>query len=344
MSLRTTAVLLVLFVTTILSAQPQVPAAPLQTAREALIEMLTGGEKALTKHLTVEAQEFLNKPENKRGADFSVMIHGLQSQTSSGIKTFPAGSTFLVVNDPTQHKKFEVHVDNDDLNGDQDVLQLSLHSFSDDQEERDEFGYMSSHITVTLKKQQNVWRLSNAGIGMEFPLGDPEFLKKAFFHGREGKTTDAGVVAATTSTDVKPEKATVFDPAGVVTMLGWAERSYATQHPDIGFTCSLSELAEAGKGFGLDTQLSSGIYKGYKWSVSGCDNKPSGSFQIVAEPIAQGMSAKVACIDATGNLRVLEDGRGSACFTFGKVNTQANDDAIVGLGTDIHIETDKPKP
>ena len=71
MSLRTTAVLLVLFATTILSAQPQVPAAPLQTAREALIEMLTGGEKALTKHLTVEAQEFLNKPKNKRQQQIS---------------------------------------------------------------------------------------------------------------------------------------------------------------------------------------------------------------------------------------------------------------------------------
>jgi len=342
MWLRASVLFLAFCSSTLFFAQTQVPVAPPQTAREALVEMLTGGEKGLTKHLTVEAQEFLNKSESKQGADFSVMIHGLQSQASSGIQTFPTGSMLLVANEPAQHKKFEVHVENDDLNGDQDVLQLSLHSFSDGQEEQDEFGYMSSYITVTLKKQQNIWRLSNVGIGMEFPLGDPEFLKKAFFRGREGKAADAGAVATATSTEVKPEKATVFDTAGVVTTLGWVERSYATQHPDIGFTCSLSELAEAGKGFGLDQQIGSGTYSGYKWSVSGCDNKPAGSFQIVAEPIAQGINAKVACIDATGNLRVLEDGRGSACFTSGKVNTQANDNTINGL--DIHIDSDKPKP
>jgi hypothetical protein len=128
---------------TVFFAQTPVPAPPPQTAREALAEMLTGGEKGLMKHLTVEAQEFLNKSESNRGAaDFSLMIHGLQSQTSSGIQAFPTGSTFLVVNEPAQHKKFEVHVDNDDLNGDQDVLELSLHSFSDGQEKQDEFGYM----------------------------------------------------------------------------------------------------------------------------------------------------------------------------------------------------------
>jgi hypothetical protein len=347
MWLRTSVLFLALCSPTIFFAQVQVPAPPPQTAREAIVEMLTGDEKGLMKHLTVEAQEFLNKSESKQGAtDFSLMIRGLQSQTSSGIQAFPAGSTFLVINEPAQHKKLEVHVDNDDLNGDQDVLELSFHSFSDGQEQQqDEFGYMSSHITVTLKKQQSVWRLSNIGIGMEFPLGDPEFLKKIFFHGREGKTTDTGTVAPIASADGKPEKAKVFDPASIVTILGLVERSYAGQHPETGFTCSLSDLVETGKGFGLDPQLGSGAYKGYKWSVSGCDNKPAGSFQIVAEPIVQGGGARAACIDATGNLRVMEDGRGNACFTSGKVDTltRFDDSVMIGSGTDIHIDPDKPK-
>jgi hypothetical protein len=187
--------------------------------------------------------------------------------------------------------------------------------------------------------------LSNVGIGMEFPLGDPEFLKKAFFQGHDGKATDVGVVASIASADVKPEKTIALDPASIVTILGLAERSYAGQHPDIGFTCSLSDLVETGKGFGLDPQLGSGTYKGYKWSVSGCDNKPAGSFQIIAEPLAQGGGARAACIDATGNLRVMEDGHGNACFTSGKVDTLTRfDDSVMnGSGTDIHIDPDKTK-
>lgn len=59
-----------LFLPTLLFAQPK-PAAPLQTAREALIEMITGGEKAIDKHLTVEVQELLRGSTSKNGASFS---------------------------------------------------------------------------------------------------------------------------------------------------------------------------------------------------------------------------------------------------------------------------------
>ena len=95
MSLRTTAVLLVLSATTILSAQPQVPAAPLQTAREALIEMLTGGEKALMKHLTVEAQDFLNNPKNKPAANIAVDVPRPAVPDFQWIKRFRLAQRFL---------------------------------------------------------------------------------------------------------------------------------------------------------------------------------------------------------------------------------------------------------
>ena len=55
----------------------------------------------------------------------------------------------------------------------------------------------------------------------------------------------------------------------MVTMLGYAEITFARQHPDIGFTCSLPELAKASNAFGQDAQFASGNYMGYKWSVSG---------------------------------------------------------------------------
>jgi hypothetical protein len=357
MLVRTAARVLALFAPFVLSAvlpaQTQAPVTPPQTAREALVEMVTGGEKGLMKHLTAEVQELLNKPENKPSANMLMTFSGMQAQAGAGMQTFPTGSALLTINEPTQHTKFEVHVDNDDLNGDQDTLQLSLHSLQDGQEKQDEFGYMSSRITVVMKKQQNVWRLSNIGVGMEFPLGDAEFLKKMFSMGHEGKATGVGVVMPTPHTEfvLKPEKPAAFDPSGTVSMLGFAERTFASQHPEVGFTCSLSDLTEAGKSFGLDSQLASGSYMGYKWSVSGCEGKPAGSFQIIAEPIAQGRGAKAACVDATANLRVMDDGRGSACLALGKVNSDGDVDGggMVGVSVGAHTYPDntapeKPKP
>jgi hypothetical protein len=351
MSLRTAALFFVLSASTLLFSQTQAPAPP-QTARESLVEMLTGGEKGLTKHLTVEVQELLKKPANKSTA---TIFQAMQQQAGTGMQAFPTGSTLFVINEPSQHKKFEVHVDNDDLSGDQDILQLSFHSFHDGQEEAaggDEWGLMSSRVTVTMQKQQNVWRLSNVGVGIELPLGDPEFLKKMFSMGSEGKATGMGVVAPSVHTDITPLQPAEFDPAGTVMMLGFAERSFANRHPDAGFTCSLSELSEAGKGYGLDPQLASGSYMGYKWSVSGCEGKPAGSFQIVAEPITQGRGAKAVCTDATGNVRMSEDGRGSTCLTSGKLantpnsaNAQNDDsETVSSWGVEVHVDPPKPKP
>jgi len=46
------------FASAVLFAQTHAPAPPPQTAREALVEMISGGEKGLSKHLTVEVQSF----------------------------------------------------------------------------------------------------------------------------------------------------------------------------------------------------------------------------------------------------------------------------------------------
>ena len=61
-------------------------------------------------------------------------------------------------------------------------------------------------------------------------------------------------------------------------MTAMAEYSFARQHPDSGFTCSLADLAEFGKLFGLDQQFSSGIYHGYRLNLTGCQGRPVGSF------------------------------------------------------------------
>jgi hypothetical protein len=297
------------------------------------------------KHLTAEVQELLNKPEN-RSANTVAIFTAMQQEAGGGMQIFPSGSTLLLVNEPAQHKKYEIHVDNDDLSGDEDTLQLSIHSFEDGQEKPDELGYLSSRVTIAMKKQQNVWRLNNLGFGMEFPVCDAEFLRKMFFIGHDGNAAHTTLPGPAAQTDlvIKSGKPMAFNPADIVTFLEFAERSYATQHPDIGFSCSLSDIIQAGKITGLDPQLASGTYMGYKWSVSGCEGKPAGSFQIIAEPITQGSGAKAACVDATGNLRTMDDGRGSACLALGKVEHSADDDSggMTGFKMGVHIDPEKP--
>ena len=59
MSLRTAALVLVFFASSFLLSQTQAPAAPPQTPRQALIEVINGGQEGAMKHLTVEMQKSL---------------------------------------------------------------------------------------------------------------------------------------------------------------------------------------------------------------------------------------------------------------------------------------------
>jgi hypothetical protein len=116
-------------------------------------------------------------------------------------------------------------------------------------------------------------------------------------------------------------------------MLGVAESMFARIHPDVGFTCSLPELAETSKMMGVDQQVSVGTYNGYRFTLAGCEGKPAGSFQVTAEPAAAKPGAHSFCTDATQNVRVSSDGPGATCLSSGKVQTNHVDDGdgMVGV-------------
>src|SRR5215472_17538386 len=162
------------FITSALSQPQAAPPRP-QTARQALIEIVTKGGEALLKHLTVEVQDALKANKKFNSTALSV----LNSMTpESGLQSFEAGEVLFVYNEAAQHTKYEVHVDNDDLAGDEDSLQLSLHAFRDEKEQDPEWVPMSPHFTVTCKLQQNVWWLTTVSVGAEFPVGAPTFFAR----------------------------------------------------------------------------------------------------------------------------------------------------------------------
>jgi hypothetical protein len=307
-----------------LFAQQQAPAPPVQSARQALIEMVTGGQKAVGKHLTVEVQQLMAKSGNKNAAMLSTF--GTFPGQVGEAQTFETGPVLLSINQARDHSKVEVRVESDDLSGDEDTMDLSLHVVRENNDQQpEEWEAFFSHFTVNMKKQAGIWRLNKIAVGLEFPVGDPEFLQKTFLKGQEKASLSAAPSGG--HEDPETDRPEVhIPPEQLVATVAMIEYSFARQHPEVGFSCSLPDLMESAKAFGLEQQLSSGIDQGYKLSLSGCQGRPAGSFQIIAEPTAHGNGGKAFCTDATRNVRVSDDGRGSTCLAFGRVPQRSNQD------------------
>jgi len=328
MSLRTAALFVLVSASSFLFSQTQAPAAPPQTPRQALIEMISGGQAGAMKHLTVEMQKSL-----KENGQFAALDQ--LKATSSDFQVFETGPVLLATTDPKNHGKFEVHVDSDDLSGDTDNIDISFHQFRDGVEQDIPYTAMLSQFTVGMKKQENIWRLNEIAINIKVPVGDPKLLEK-FGNGMPGMI--GGKIGGGTSG--KPEKPREMSPREAMQMIGMAESMFARMHPEIGFTCTLADLAKSNP-FNLDPLIfSSEPYHGYKFSLSGCQDKPSGSFHLIAEPVSPTGKAKAFCTDATNNVRSSDDGLGSSCLASGKVAPLGAEDAT-WVGDTVHL-TQKP--
>jgi hypothetical protein len=328
----------VLFVSLSAFAQ-QEPAQPRpQTARQALIEIVTNGANTMPKHLTVEVQELLKT--KKISSPGLYWPTGIVPQ--SGLQSFETGDILFVYNDSAQRTKYEVHVDSDDLAGDEDTFVLSLHASKNGREEESEWDYMASHSTVLLKMQQNSWRLSKISFGVEFPVGDPRFIEKTFLKGvANGLGATSTTHAASHAGSEPGEQARPPMPVDqILRTLALSQSMFAQMHPDIGFACTLSELGDVSQMMGVDQQIMTGSYNGYRFALAGCDRKPAGSFQITAEPIMARPGAKAFCTDATHNVRSSDDGRGATCLSSGKLYQHSEDAAVVG----VHFEHDQESP
>lgn len=338
MSLRATILAVALLASAALCAQPQAPAPPPQTPRQALIEMINGGQEGAMKHLTVEMQKSLQGDGKNSAAASPLAAFGQIKSASSEFQVFESGPVLLAVDDPRNHEKFEVHVDSDDLSGETNDMDISFHQFRDGVEQDVPYAAMLSRFTIGMKKQENIWRLNEISINIKVPVGDPKLLEK--FGNGMGTGMWGGKVAMGSAG--KPKKPKEMSPREAVMMLGFAEASFARSHPETGFTCALADLAKPNL-LNLDPHIFSGEpYHGYKFTLSGCQDKPSGSFHLVAEPVSPAAGAQAYCIDATNNVRSSDDGLGSSCIASGKMASFSAENE--GAGSDsIHVTT-KPSP
>ena len=104
---------------------------------------------------------------------YSLMASQLQTQNSN-VQTFETGSVLLAGEDPKTGDKFEIRVENDALQGNEDKIEVSFLNYKKGQPQRTPF---MPQITFGMNKEAQVWTLNEVSLTIHVPLADPDFLK-----------------------------------------------------------------------------------------------------------------------------------------------------------------------
>jgi type II secretory pathway pseudopilin PulG len=95
--------------------------------------------------------------------------------------------------------------------------------------------------------------------------------------------------------------------ANSLLVISSAELKYAAGNPTVGFTCTLSPLADRRL---IDPALAGGSKAGYVFSLAGCSGAPATSYLATAQPAVPGETGtRVFCSDQTGIIRFSPDSR-----------------------------------
>src|SRR5436309_11390302 len=153
-------------------ASGQRHALPDQSPRQALIEMLSGGEAPFKKHLTVEMQ---GKLQNMMKASLDNAPGPLQillgvNSSANKFQAFDIGPILFAFYNPQEHQRYEIAIDGEDRRGDQDIMELSLHLVRN-AVEKEVPG--SLRFIVNMKRQEGIWRLNALTMNATLPIGDP---------------------------------------------------------------------------------------------------------------------------------------------------------------------------
>jgi hypothetical protein len=265
-----------------------------QTARQALIDMIRKGN--LLDHLPDATRAAIEKS----GSTASLSMPAFQLQAmSKNIQVFPAGSVLLTLAQPGGDK-FQVNVERDDLSGDRDEMELSIHGFKNGQEQA--LGGITPRLALGMVLERGTWRIQQVGLNLGIKLDDPEFLKSLQRNAAQ-RTGNSDEISAIST----------------VRQILDAEQAFKLQNPARGYTCSLPGLAAvAYRGTAtrmLPPELGSGQVNNYSYTLSGCGSPPSPSFQVLAVPGQPGRRA--FCADQTGQIKSTAADQAAACMIAG---------------------------
>jgi hypothetical protein len=282
---------------------------PPQSARQALIEMFLGkGENDLAKHLPdITRKALIRKDESPESSIVLRIASAGRSMAAQGrtLETFETGPNILVT-EQSDHERVEVAVEHDSLMGDQDEIELSVHSYKDGQEENLP---VIPRLIFTMKQEKDVWQLTEITVAGHIPLTDPDYLK-----GLRKQQDEANEQMAQMR----------------MNMIVNGQKAYSAAHPEIGYACALSSLVpqkteatgdEANASF--DPGQGSDQWNGYRFTLTGCGGTPSSKYRLAAVPIDSESQGKTFCADESGKVKFVTGGKPSSCFSSGQELNQA---------------------
>ena len=106
---------------------------------------------------------------------------------------------------------------------------------------------------------------------------------------------------------------------GSVRILNAAEVTYAAAHPEQGYTCSLSDLADAAS---IKGPLATGQNNGYSFELSGCapgtEGGANAKYQVVAYPLRPNQTGvRAFCSDESAAIKFDSGGSARGCMENG---------------------------
>jgi hypothetical protein len=282
-----------------LSAAAQNPPFQPQSARQALIEMLTGkGENDFKKHLPSAALAALVRkgetPETSLLLRVSGAVRGLTMQGEK-VETFDAGPNIMTTENGNTHERVEIAVEQDSLSGEEDEIELSVHVYKNGEPETLP---VVPRVIFTMKQEKEIWRVTELTVAAHVPLEDPDYLK-----GLRKQQDEMNESAAQMR----------------VGMIAQAETNYVANHADTGYVCTFAQLYQNSEGqpnpFAAPAKDES---NGYRFSLTGCSGKPATKYRLRAVPVDPDADIKAFCVDESGRLKSIPAADSSKCFTDGK--------------------------
>jgi hypothetical protein len=289
---------------------------PPQSPREALIEMFFGDKPDhLERHLPDAARKAFKQTEDGSNKSFLNEISSLGMMMKAGggqsFHIMDTGPILISAEDP-RNQKVEIVVERDELVGEEDQIELSIHMYENGQQQTLP---VLPRLTFSMKSEAKIWRLNEINISARVPLGDEDYLKDLVKNIKE-----------------KQQRSNETSADFTIQNIVKAENSWHASHPDRPYLCSLSELAkvEVDEQAGteqrhyraLSDEVGSGKQNGYVFALSGCD---AAHFKAVAEPATPNAGKRAFCADESGRFKSSNDGKATTCLTHGEEGWSDNE-------------------
>jgi hypothetical protein len=294
-----------------------------QTARQALIEMFFSKTPGtFRKHLPEAMIAALDKANGGSASSslgtYSLLLGQLAQSGGTEVQTFEAGPILLSFENQRDNSKFEIVVERDDLQSDEDDIEVSLRGYKNGQSQ---LSGVSPRFTFGMKPEAGVWRVEDITLTFKVSLTNPELLK-AMSTPWKG-ATDTASLSPNISYPVLASGSNETSVISAMRTILSAETTYAGTYGH-GYTCSLSDLGGMGaterndhQAMLIEPRLANGKKNGYHFTLTGCTGGSAPHFSLMAVPAEAAGGMRAFCGDETGLVRSSIGGNAASCLNAG---------------------------